>query len=146
MTFKGSFCYNLIADGKNWGISSAGRAPRLHRGGQRFDPAMLHHMKCKGLEKSPFLWYYVYRWRKLHKIKKGTFSFRMLNVYPFCLDRHLISDEIKCHFFITTIMMIRRNKMIEMSFKTLIIKVLVFTLSNLLSCWIRGRHSTTKCS
>ena len=27
-----------------WGISSAGRAPRLHRGGQRFDPAMLHHI------------------------------------------------------------------------------------------------------
>ena len=31
-----------------WGISSAGRAPRLHRGGQRFDPAMLHHMNSKG--------------------------------------------------------------------------------------------------
>lgn len=25
-----------------WGISSAGRAPRSQRGGQRFDPAMLH--------------------------------------------------------------------------------------------------------
>ena len=25
-----------------WGISSAGRAPALHAGGQRFDPAMLH--------------------------------------------------------------------------------------------------------
>ena len=26
-----------------WGISSAGRAPDLHSGGQRFDPAILHH-------------------------------------------------------------------------------------------------------
>ena len=28
---------------KIWGISSAGRAPALHVGGQRFDPAILHH-------------------------------------------------------------------------------------------------------
>ena len=27
-----------------WGISSAGRAPALHAGGQRFDPAILHHL------------------------------------------------------------------------------------------------------
>ena len=26
-----------------WGISSAGRAPVLHAGGQRFDPAILHY-------------------------------------------------------------------------------------------------------
>ena len=26
-----------------WGISSAGRAPDLHSGGQRFDPVMLHN-------------------------------------------------------------------------------------------------------
>ena len=25
-----------------WGLSSAGRAPALHAGGQRFDPARLH--------------------------------------------------------------------------------------------------------
>ena len=25
-----------------WGYSSAGRAPDLHSGGQRFDPAILH--------------------------------------------------------------------------------------------------------
>ena len=28
---------------KTWGISSAGRAPHWQCGGQRFDPAMLHH-------------------------------------------------------------------------------------------------------
>ena len=27
-----------------WGISSAGRAPALHAGGQRFDPVILHHI------------------------------------------------------------------------------------------------------
>ena len=26
-----------------WGISSAGRAPALHAGGQEFDPLILHH-------------------------------------------------------------------------------------------------------
>ena len=30
-----------------WGISSAGRAPALHAGGQRFDPAILHHFDKK---------------------------------------------------------------------------------------------------
>ena len=28
---------------ESWGCSSAGRAPRSQRGGQRFDPAQLHH-------------------------------------------------------------------------------------------------------
>jgi hypothetical protein len=28
---------------QKWGLSSAGRAPALHAGGQRFDPASLHH-------------------------------------------------------------------------------------------------------
>ena len=38
----------LIADlVSNWGISSAGRASRLHREGQRFDPVMLHHFVIK---------------------------------------------------------------------------------------------------
>ena len=39
--------------------------------------------------------------------------------------------------------LIRRNKMVEISFRTLKIKVLVFTISNPLSTKIRGRHSTT---
>jgi hypothetical protein len=30
-----------------WGLSSAGRAPALHAGGQRFDPARLHHFLGK---------------------------------------------------------------------------------------------------
>ena len=30
---------------KRWGFSSAGRAPALQAGGQRFDPANLHHKK-----------------------------------------------------------------------------------------------------
>ncbi len=30
-----------------WGLSSAGRAPALHAGGQRFDPARLHQKFLK---------------------------------------------------------------------------------------------------
>ena len=32
------------SDFLKWGLSSAGRAPALHAGGQRFDPASLHHI------------------------------------------------------------------------------------------------------
>lgn len=39
-----------------WGISSAGRASALHAEGQRFDPAMLHHLEIN-LEKSRLLFY-----------------------------------------------------------------------------------------
>ena len=55
---KSMLCYNSITGVEKtlviWGISSAGRAPRLHRGGQRFDPAMLHHMLIN-VEKSTLL-------------------------------------------------------------------------------------------
>ena len=34
----------LKHSGKIWGFSSAGRAPALQAGGQRFDPANLHQM------------------------------------------------------------------------------------------------------
>ena len=44
----------------DWGCSSAGRAPALQAGGQRFDPAQLHHslewflsLKKKGLRLFP---------------------------------------------------------------------------------------------
>ena len=30
-----------------WGISSAGRAPALHAGGQEFESPNLHHLKLK---------------------------------------------------------------------------------------------------
>ena len=35
----------LLLSSKNWAVSSAGRAPALHAGGQRFDPATVHHDK-----------------------------------------------------------------------------------------------------
>ena len=36
--------YDAFRQRRNcWGLSSAGRAPDLHSGGQRFDPARLHH-------------------------------------------------------------------------------------------------------
>jgi hypothetical protein len=33
---------SCLPDHYIWGLSSAGRAPALHAGGQRFDPARLH--------------------------------------------------------------------------------------------------------
>ena len=45
---------------QDWGISSAGRAPALHAGGQRFDPAILHQFGFL-TEKLLFFtsWYFV---------------------------------------------------------------------------------------
>ena len=51
-----------------WGISSAGRASALHAEGQRFDPAMLHHLEIN-LEKSRFL----FCPKKILTCKKFTF-------------------------------------------------------------------------
>ena len=38
--------FNLegVLGASRWGFSSAGRAPALQAGGQRFDPANLHHL------------------------------------------------------------------------------------------------------
>ena len=36
-------CYLLLEN--IWGFSSAGRAPALQAGGQRFDPANLHQLR-----------------------------------------------------------------------------------------------------
>ena len=37
-----------VIDCIKWGISSAGRAPDLHSGGQQFDPAILHQKDYYG--------------------------------------------------------------------------------------------------
>ena len=36
--------------GEIWGYSSAGRAPALQAGGQRFEPAYLHHKTLRGIK------------------------------------------------------------------------------------------------
>ena len=38
---------SCLPDHYLWGLSSAGRAPALHAGGQRFDPARLHQMNLE---------------------------------------------------------------------------------------------------
>ena len=40
-----------------WGCSSAGRAPALQAGGQRFDPAYLHQ-RLEGITEKPEIWAY----------------------------------------------------------------------------------------
>ena len=76
--------------------------------------------------------------------KKGNIQFFQVECLPYVFWRHLIQAKIKCHFFITKIKMIMSSKMIEMSSKTLIINVLNFILSNLLSFVRFGRHPTTE--
>ena len=44
----------------SWGISSAGRAPDLHSGGQRFDPAILHHFDTLAFSNCKYKYQYLY--------------------------------------------------------------------------------------
>ena len=55
--------------------------------------------------------------REISYNKKETFKYACLNVY-LLVDRHLISYEIRCHFFMAITKKVSRNKMIEMFFKT----------------------------
>ena len=48
-----------------WGVSSAGRAPALHAGGQEFDPPTLHHMSISPLDKGLFLFISYYQTRSI---------------------------------------------------------------------------------
>ena len=48
-----------------WGVSSAGRAPALHAGGQEFDPPTLHHMSISPLDKGLFLFMSYYQTRSI---------------------------------------------------------------------------------
>jgi len=65
----------------------------------------------------------------MYNIVKGTFI--PSECRPKKLERHSYLDE--SVIFITKIKKIKRNKLIAISFKTFIIKVFRFILSNLLS-------------
>lgn len=62
--------------------------------------------------------------------KNGTFSFTELNDYHLNDQMTLIdntdSNANECHFFITIIITIKSNRMIERYLRTLIIKILFF--------------------
>ncbi len=85
----------------------------------------------------------MYLARKLAYNKKGNIKFANVECLPVILQQTFNSFELSVYFFITTIKMIRRNKMIVMYLRTFMIKVLFFIIPNLLSKKIRGRHSTT---
>ena len=57
-----------------WGFSSAGRAPALQAGGQRFDPANLHHFLKRTRD-----------WLKSHE-SETSLSFLKLNDAPWKLN------------------------------------------------------------
>ena len=79
----------------------------------------------------------MYLSRKLAYNKKKAFSFVesecLPNYMPMALNLATLILTNECHLFITIIIIIMRNKMIAMSFKTFIIKVFIFILSLLLS-------------
>lgn len=85
----------------------------------------------------------MYLARKLAYNKKVNIQFANVECLPVILLVTFNSFELSVYFFITTIKMIRRNKMIVMYLRTFMIKVLFFIISNLLSKKIGGRHSTT---
>ena len=60
----------------------------------------------------------------LHIIKKGNIQFSYAECLPI-ESGHLISYEIKCHFFITNIKIDKRNKMSEVYFRIFITNVLL---------------------
>ena len=68
--------------------------------------------------------------REISYNKKGTFSFSRLNVYLNKLPYGTYSATLiltnECHFFMAITRKVRSNKMIAMSLRTFIIKVLVF--------------------
>ena len=41
--WQGYLLHDIFIKQSRWGVSSAGRAPALQAGGQRFDPVYLHH-------------------------------------------------------------------------------------------------------
>ena len=84
--------------------------------------------------------------RNLHTIKKEIFSFGELNVYLNKFKRDTYSNANECHFFITIIIMIRSNKMIERYLRTLITKILFFIIIKSPLFMRFGRHSTTDIS
>ena len=68
----------------SWGISSAGRAPALHAGGQRFDPAILHHFWLFAPEKLTCVLKYVtqsFQAQLVQKSDEGPIA-QLVRVHP----------------------------------------------------------------
>ena len=58
--------------GDQWGYSSAGRAPALQAGGQRFDPVYLHHPLFLERGRSPLSFFSAVRSKMREKEAKRT--------------------------------------------------------------------------
>ena len=79
-----------VYDIGKWGYSSAGRAPALQAGGQRFDPVYLHH-SILNIEKAPlFPPDRAQRsgsgWKEERQRSEGAFSAGGSGGYGVCLD------------------------------------------------------------
>ena len=83
-------CASADKINKSWGCSSAGRAPRSQRGGQRFDPAQLHQYSPASMHnpfdltprafRGVFCWLCGRNWRR----QQGN---RIAKYGKFCFER-----------------------------------------------------------
>ena len=69
-----------------WGISSAGRAPALHAGGQEFESPILHHLKSRAER----LFFCINNVRSMYMFRQPNFSNLRFNII---VIRHL---KLKC--------------------------------------------------
>lgn len=67
---------------RQWGISSAGRAPALHAGGQEFESPILHHLKSRAVR----LFFSINDIRSMYMFRQPDFSNLRFNII---VIRHL---------------------------------------------------------
>ncbi len=60
---KAICCMIYLLSNREWGVSSAGRAPALHAGGHRFDPDTLHHDRSEEIPNGIFFCA-LFKWYK----------------------------------------------------------------------------------
>ena len=64
-----------------WGISSAGRAPALHAGGQGFEPLILHQPERVSTLKTEYIYFVYKQVNNENEIENNTKSFsKMIRV------------------------------------------------------------------
>ena len=67
-----------------WGISSVGRAPALHAGGQEFEPPILHHLYLENWIKYQIVYKQVNNENEIEKLEtKLESKVKMGNKYNF---------------------------------------------------------------
>ena len=80
-------------DVETWAVSSAGRAPVLHAGGQRFDSATVHHVKDESHFREVFLHF------DFVMVFYGSPSFNFFNVLSLLSRCYIMTQMSFANFF-----------------------------------------------